>query len=69
MFTLQAHSKAEAAAKEAQEAHDLASEAKQRSVEELERSNTLTQEIEEFTNDDKASPASVQALADEVIQI
>jgi len=63
----QAHSKAETAAKEAQEAHDLASEAKQRSVEELERSNSLTQKIEEFTNDEKASPASVQALANECL--
>merc|ERR1719412_3246293 len=38
----QAHSKAEIAATEAQAAHDLASDAKQRSVEELERSSTLS---------------------------
>ena len=48
-------------------AHDLASEAKQRSVEELERSTTLSGQIDEFSNAEKASPESIQALANEVI--
>ena len=65
---LQAHNKAKTAATEAQAAHDLAAEAKQRSVEELERSSSLSTQIEEFTNDEKASPESVQALAQEVRQ-
>ena len=65
-FILQAHNKAKTAATEAQAAHDLAAEAKQRSVEELERSSSLSTQIEEFTNDEKASPESVQALAQEV---
>ena len=67
-FILQAHNKAKTAATEAQAAHDLAAEAKQRSVEELERSSSLSTQIEEFTNDEKASPESVQALAQEVRQ-
>ena len=65
---MQAHNKAKTAATEAQAAHDLAAEAKQRSVEELERSSSLSTQIEEFTNDEKASPESVQALAQEVRQ-
>ena len=68
IFILQAHNKAKTAATEAQAAHDLAAEAKQRSVEELERSSSLSTQIEEFTNDEKASPESVQKLAQEVRQ-
>ena len=61
-----AHAKSLAASKEAQSAHDLASEAKQRSVGELERSTNLIQKVEDFTNNEQASPEDVQQLAEEV---
>jgi hypothetical protein len=63
----QAHNKAKTAATEAQAAHDLAAQAKQPVVEELKRSSTLGPQIEEFTNAEKASPESVQALAQECL--
>jgi len=40
---------------------------KQRSVEELERSTTLSGQIDEFSNAEKASPESIQALANECL--
>jgi len=62
-----AHTKALAASSEAQAAHDLAAEARNRSVGELERSTELTQRIEDFTSGENASPEDVQSLANEVI--
>ena len=62
-----AHSVAETAAKDAQAAFDLAKQAKDRSVGELERSTELAVKIDAFTSDDKASPADVQSLADECL--
>lgn len=61
-----AHSKAIRAASEAQSAHDLAFEARNRSVGELERSSSLVKAIETFTTSERASPENVQTLADEV---
>lgn len=61
-----AHSIAEEAAKDAQDAYDLASQAKDRSVGELERSTVLAEKIDAFTSDEKASPEDVQSLAQEV---
>ena len=62
-----AHSVAETAAKDAQAAFDLAKQAKDRSVGELDRSTELAVKIDAFTSDDKASPADVQSLADECL--
>lgn len=61
-----AHSKAVMASGEAQAAFDLAFEAKNRSVGELQRASDLSQTIDDFTSSDKASPENVQMLADEV---
>ena len=61
-----AHSKALSASREAQEAHDLAAQARNRSVGELERASELTQKIGDFTSGENASPEDVQSLANEV---
>lgn len=61
-----AHTKALTAEREAQEARDLAVQAKDRSVGELERSTALTKQIEDFVSGEQASPADVAALADKV---
>lgn len=65
---LQAHSKALNAAKESQSAHDLASEAKNRSKGELDRSAMLRKKIEDFSSrPNKASTADVATLAEECL--
>ena len=61
-----AQQKAETAAEEAQKAYDLASEAKNRSLGEMERVDTLTENIDSYMSDDKATPEQVQELAEEV---
>ncbi len=61
-----AHGKAVGAAKDAQAAFDMANEAMNRSVGEMQRSRDLSQTIDDFTTSDKASPENVQTLADEV---
>ena len=45
-----------------------ASEAKQRSVNELEQSSNLSERIDTFTSDEKATPENVQELAQECFQ-
>lgn len=62
-----AHNKALEASREAQAAHDLAAQAKDRSVGELELSTELSKKIEAFTSDEQASPADVQTLANECL--
>ena len=61
-----AQQKAETAAEEAQKAYDLASEAKNRSLGEMERVDALTENIDSYMNDDKATPEQVQELAEQV---
>ena len=64
-----AHGKARAASKDAQEAHDLAAQAKNRSVGELERASGLATQISDFTSGEKASPEDVETLAQQVNSI
>ena len=47
-------------------AFDLANEAKNRSIGEMERVDGLVKNIDDFTGEDKATPEDVQALADQV---
>ncbi len=61
-----AQQKAVAARKEAQIAYDLASEAKNRSLGEMERVDGLMDGMEEFLSGEKATPEQVQGLAEEV---
>ena len=61
-----AQQKAETAAEEAQKAYDLASEAKNRSLGEMERVDALTENIDSYMTDDKATPEQVQDLAEQV---
>lgn len=60
-----AQQKAETAAEEAQKAYDLASEAKNRSLGEMERVDALTENIDSYMTDDKATPEQVQDLAEQ----
>lgn len=60
------HQSALGAVQEAQRAFDLANEAKNRSVGETTRVDSLVDSINVYTSGDKASPEDVQKLADEV---
>ena len=64
-----AQQKAQTAAEEAQKAYDLASEAKNRSLGEMERVDTLTENIDNYMTGDKATPEQVQELAEEVMML
>ena len=60
------HDKSERAEKEAQSAYDMANQAKERSMGELQSVTELTQRIENFTSSDQPTPENVKKLADEV---
>eukprot|EP00094_Tigriopus_californicus_P009037 TCALIF_08711-PA protein Name:"Similar to LanB1 Laminin subunit beta-1 (Drosophila melanogaster)" AED:0.08 eAED:0.08 QI:0/0.86/0.81/1/0.86/0.87/16/623/1807 len=61
------HQNALGAVQEAQRAFDLANEAKNRSVGETTRVDSLVDSINVYTSGDKASPEDVQKLADECL--
>jgi len=58
---------AQIAEQEAQAAYDLANEAKERSMGELQQVSVLTEKIQTFTTSDKATPENVKELADQCL--